>query len=290
MRAAGAVVAVAAVILGGPAVADGEVGVAFRADAAPFSYRSDDGYHGFIAELCEQAVARAGYRIGARVPVAAADRSAPRADVDLVCDPTTITLERAARTDFSPILFIANSSFLQGAEPHFLTEAEIALSDDCAAQHAADPGRDLVGVGMVVNTTAPATFELARSTGHLGDTMNYALCRFEFPSHADGIAEICDGPLSFYFGDVDIMQAALRQHPECSASLAEDFRAYEPYAVSIPSDDDGFRRAFVAALYGLYADGSALAIYNETFGTAKMNEPLRLLFSVYNVPRGRAPD
>ena len=262
--------------------------VAFRADAAPFSASAGDGYEGYIAGLCEAAVARTDYRIAERRPVTAVDRSSVGDDVALVCDPTTITVARARRSDFSPIVYIANSGFLRAARPHVLSEAEIARSPACAALHAERPDRSLVGVGMVVDTTARATFELARSTGRLGDTLDHALCVVELDSHAEGVAEVCGGHLTYYFGDVDIMVHEMQRTATCAASRVEDFGAYEPYAVRLPNADEGFRRAFVAALYGLFADGTALAIYAEAFGTDRLSEPLRMLFSVNNVPLGDA--
>ena len=288
-RLLGVVAALA--LTGGGHAAERDVIVAFRVDAAPFSSKGEEGYEGFIAGLCEAAVARAGYRIAERVEVRAADRPATMtgAAVDLVCDPTTVTLERAGRVDFSPILFIANSTFLQAARPHVLKEEEIARSEDCARARAEDPSRDLLGVGMVEGTTAEATFELARASGHVDDTLDHALCRFDFATHADGVAEVCGGFLSYYFGDLDIMLTEMARQDGCTASRSDDFRAYEPYAIAIPSEDDAFRRAVVAALYGLFADGTALRIYEETFGTRELGEPLRMLFSVNNVPRGQVP-
>jgi polar amino acid transport system substrate-binding protein/glutamate/aspartate transport system substrate-binding protein len=282
---------VAWTVAGAAHAAGGDVVVAFRVDAAPFSSRGEDGFEGFIAGLCEQAVPRAGYRIAERVELTAASRpdAMEPGRVDLVCDPTTVTVARAGGVDFSPIVFTANSTFLQSARTHVLTDDEIALSDDCLRIRDEEPSLDLVGVGMVVNTTAEATFDLARATRRVGDTLDYGLCRFEFESHAEGVSEVCGGFLSYYFGDLDIMAAELKRQETCTASRSDDFRAYEPYAIAIPSEDDAFRRAVVAAIYGLFADGTALEIYREAFGTDKLSEPLRTLFSVNTVPRGPVP-
>lgn len=271
--------------------AGGEVTVAFREDAAPFSVLRDGTYQGYIAGLCEEAVIRAGYTIAERLPISVAAREGHfgGGGVDLVCDPTTVTLARAARVDFSPIVFIANSGVLRRASPHYLSAEEISLSDDCSVLAGRDPGRNLVGVGMVAGTTAQATFALARSQGVISDTLDYALCRFEFESHAEGIGEICDGYVSYYFGDLDILMAQVAGQDQCRASRVPGFGAYEPYAIAIPSVDEGFRRAFVSAIYGLFTDGSATRIYEAAFGTDRLSDPLRLLFSINNIPRGTLP-
>jgi ABC-type amino acid transport substrate-binding protein len=290
MRIVVLIAAVASLAAPAPA-SDRDVVVAFRTDAPPFSVAEDGTYRGFIAALCEAAVDRAGYRIAERAPISAADRRTLAADgaVDLVCDPTTVTVERARHTDFSPIVFIANSGFFRSPEPRPLSEGEIAASEACRDLRADNPDRDILGAAMVAGTTARATYELARARGHAADTMTHLVCPMEFASHDAGIAAFCDGLATYYFGDLDILHAAVARHGDCPARETDAFRAYEPYAIAIPTQDDAFRRAFVSALYALFSEGAVTEIYADTFGSAQMSEPLRMLFRVNSVPRGATP-
>jgi len=278
-------------VLPGLAGAEG-VTLAIRSDAPPFAERTGEGsYAGFLVEICEAAVAGAGYTVAGRRPITAGERATAIGDnsVDLVCDPMTITLARAEQVDFSPIVFVANSGLYRRDEPRALLPAALDGADACAESHTADPGRRLVGVGMVGGTTANATYALARDSGILGETLDYGLCPVTFASHAEGIAALCDGQIGFYVGDLDIIRAEIDRRKGCAASQHQDFGAYEPYALAMPGADDGFRRAFVTALYGLYADGSVLDFYREAFGTDRLSKSNEMLFGLYKLPRGEEP-
>jgi ABC-type amino acid transport substrate-binding protein len=268
------------------------VTLAFRTEAAPFSSLGSEGlYEGFIADLCEEAVARTDFPVAARRGFTAAERSAILGDetVDLVCDPMTLTRARATRFDFSPIVFIANSGFLQRPDPVELSDDDIAASEDCRARRESAPDRALVGVGMVRSTTANATYDLAREQQRLGNASGYDVCTMEFSTHVEGVKALCDGKISYYFGDLDIILHERDAHPDCRAELASDFLAYEPYALPIPSRDADFRHQFVASLYELFADGTAIGAYRHAFGTDRMSQPLAILFRINNVPRGQTP-
>lgn len=275
-----------------PAFADGsDVIVAFRDDAAPFSSRAEDGsYTGFLADLCEAAVVGAGYTIADRVPITAADRFYHTADaaVDLICDPTTLTRERAKTVDFSPVLFIANSSFLEASTATPLSEQGIDAASDCAKVHKEKPRLKLYGVGMVGKTTASATYKLAREQQFLAETEEDTYCVIAFPTHIAAISAICDGQISFYFGDVDILRVQLASRKGCDASLNGKFRAYEPYSLAIPSSDPVFRRKLVAALYELFSNDKAQQAYIEAFGDLPKSPALDMLFRINNIPAGRS--
>ncbi len=268
----------------------GAVVVGFRADAPPFSVAEGPGFTGYLAALCEEGVARAGYAVAERRALTALDRLDAEAGggtaVDLVCDPTTLTQERARRFDFSPIVFIANSTFLVRQRLHFLTEAEVDIAGDCRNRRAAEPGRALVAVGMVGNTTSQATFDLALASGALTETPEFGFCVVAFSSHAEGLAEACKGFVSVYFGDLDILRALLADREECAAVPHRSFLAYEPYALAITSADPHFRRSFVAAVLGMFADGRAWEIYSDAFGDSPMSPSLEMLFRINAVPLG----
>jgi ABC-type amino acid transport substrate-binding protein len=283
---------VVAFALVGPARAGpkGEVVVGFRADAPPFSAAEGEGFTGYLAALCEEGVARAGYAVAERRPLTALDRLDTEAgggtSVDLVCDPTTLTQERARRFDFSPILFIANSTFLLRQQLHFLTEAEVDAAEDCRTRRDVEPGLALVAVGMVGNTTSRAAFDLAISTGALAETPEFGFCVVAFSSHADGLAEACEGFVSVYFGDLDIVRAQLEGVKSCAAVPHRSFLAYEPYALSITSSNPDFRRSFVSAVLGMFADGTTREMYREAFGNSPMSPSLEMLFRINAVPLG----
>ncbi len=268
------------------ATSDDSVSVSYRIDTPPFSYRTDGGgYSGMLVQLCEEAVQRAGYRITERIPVTSADRF--EMPSDLVCDPTTITRSRAKDMEFSPIVFVANSSFISLKDTTVLTEEDIAKAPDCSSKRARQPKRALVGVGLAGSTTANVTLKRATEANILGDTLDYGLCTVLFDNHNEGVEAICDGKISFYFGDMDILRAHLATRDDCPASLRSGFFSYEPYAFVIPSDDAAFRRRLVAAIYDIYADGTAVEAYHEAFPGQPMSGPLEMLFRINAIPEGQ---
>ncbi len=272
----------------GGAGAEG-IRIGMRADAKPFVQEIEPGvFEGFLADLCRAAVAGAGYpdfteqRIDASTRLG--DPGDGRAEVDVVCDPTTLTLERAGRLDFSPIVFIANATFVSRDTRYFLSAAEAAASEGCTA--AAAGGGRVAAAGMVTGTTAMAAFELALARGFLGDRSEFAVCAITVPSHVEGIRRLCEGELSYYFGDADILRAFLTDRPGCRATFHNSFLTYEPYALVVNTEDPEFRRRFFRAVYGLFSDGSVETFYGDHFGTRPRSAALDMLFSINSVPRG----
>lgn len=88
--------------------------VGIRHDAKPFVYREAGEPKGFLFDLCKAVLDTSGlgYTL---VDVNAANRLSWLGDedrIDLLCDPVTVTLDRAARFQFSPIVFVSGGSFL----------------------------------------------------------------------------------------------------------------------------------------------------------------------------------
>ena len=282
-------IALVAVLLAGAGGAGAEgIRIGMRADAKPFVQEVEPGrFEGFLADLCRAAVAGAGYPDFTEQRIDASSRLGDpgdgRIEVDVVCDPTTLTLERAGRLDFSPIVFIANATFVSRDTRYFLSEAEAAASDGCAA--AAAGGGRVVAAGMVTGTTAMPAFELALDRGFLGDRSEFAVCAITVPTHVEGIRRLCTGDLSYYFGDADILRAFLQDRPDCRATFHSSFLTYEPYALVVNSDDPEFRRRFFQSVYRLFSDGSVETFYGDHF-TRPRSEALNMLFSINSVPRG----
>lgn len=102
------------------------VRIAARSDTRPFIWRDPQTSHylGFFWDICTEAVQRTGYQFQ-EVPINAEERSAfvteGTGNFDLLCDPTTITLQRmknftkagngrAPFLAFTPIIFVANGT------------------------------------------------------------------------------------------------------------------------------------------------------------------------------------
>jgi hypothetical protein len=114
------------------------------------------------------------------------------------------------------------------------------------------------------------------------------ICLVAQTSHIEGVGNFCAKNFDYYFGDVDIIEAYIRQADE-SASAPCDFRrgaalTYEPYAVLITSKDAGYRSKLIAALYEIFSDGTAAGRFSHHFGDYGKSRALDILFRINGVP------
>ncbi len=265
-------------------LADDTVAVAVRRDAAPFSYRDvgEARYAGFMVDLCTRIVRDMG-REPAYVAVTADARFVDDVTYDVLCDPTTVTPERARSGVFSPIVFVSGISFVFSATNNdALYRTWLAAGEAGRWSRASDGSddlpwcRDLDERGRVVQTrigVLAGTTAVPVVTGLLdpdaseeplsvtGLSRNACLSRVE--SHAEGLDRLCgtgdDPPLSHYFADRDILSAQLRRRraagDACGLTLSRRFFSVEPYALFVRNPDPAFLRAFMASFYRVHRLG-----------------------------------
>lgn len=244
-----------------PADAD-RVVIAVRVDARPFIWK-DAGtgqYLGFLWDICTEAVQRAGYTFS-ETEVTAGTRAAflngGTGGYDLLCDPTTMTLERLTNfttggpsqleglreLQFSPIVFVANASYIEdnrgrnlpvvATQPPLRCEPPVETdAPESGAATAKTNGRDnelpewlqklekkfrfrLQPVGKTETRKYQIWGYIAGSTSaerlerspprHKSVT----ICLRAFLSHAEAAAAFCKGDLNRYYGDLDIVREAV---------------------------------------------------------------------------------
>lgn len=279
----------AGLVLATPVPAE-PVRIGVRSDARPFVHLDDAGGHaGFLYDLCVAAVDGTG-RDAVLVEVEADDRFRllePSEDqIDLLCDPTTITVERAGTYDFTPIVFIANATFLRKRERAHLTGEQAA-----AAGCAVPPGSTGVAAGWLRGSTSAGAMEAARRWGVIRLRDDEVICPVEVDRHAVGIARVCDpeGDLSFYFGDGDILAAHVEDFEGdggCRATFGTGFLTYEPYAFAVTDRLPGFRLELQQALYGVFRTAAVAESYAAHFGGRTPPDALEKLFLMYRIPQG----
>jgi hypothetical protein len=309
------------------------VTIAVRTDARPFAWQAADNpesFGGYLVDICIDATTRAGFHFNL-VPIDAFEREnmlkgefeLDDLSVDLLCDPTTITLARLDRLAekpesqhavFSPILFVANGSYVQHrtSEPCSLAEpvaddlrwcnrkllsAEegvVVLEDrKCLrppSQGTAAEVDEYLLAGYVRGTTADRAIERAVQWNRVPLRPNQTLCLVAAPSHTDGIGRLCRGELHFYFGDMDIIEAyRAEQAQACEIVRAEAPLSYEPYALLVPSKNPAFRAKFVAAIYEIFADGTAPGRFEHHFEGLERSTALTMLYRINSIPNHRPP-
>lgn len=117
-------------------------------------------------------------------------------------------------------------------------------------------------------------------------------CLRPMPSHGQAAAAFCEGRLDRYYGDVDIMRAAIADYRSVAgdkcpvdAPVAADV-TYEPYALVVSSRLPEFPERFALALYGMFSDGTVERLFAGHFAEAPRSDYLSTLFRLNRIPAG----
>ncbi len=245
--------------------------IGHRLDAAPFSYRNTIGEPaGMMVEICRQVAAAVKAHLALEsisvqyVPVTAENRfdAVQESRIDILCGPTTVTLSRRERVDFSLFTFVDGASvlFRVGGPDSF----------EALAGHK---------IGVRAGTTTEEA--LNNTVAELG--VNLEVVAVE--SHDDGLARLEAGTVSAYFADRAILVSLLAGSRDPAAlKLSRRYFSYEPYALALPRGDDDFRLLVDRTLSQLYRSGGIYTLFANAFGAdAEPTEVLRSLYLVNGI-------
>ncbi len=244
----------------------GTIRLGFREDAAPFSFRDENGQaDGYIVDLCRAVVSFAEAELGLEtiaveyVPVTAENRFQAIVDgrIDLLCGASSVTLSRRAIVDFSI--------------PTFIDGASVLFSKDGPDSF---EGLDGHRVGVRAGTTTEAALgETLTELGINADIVTVA-------DHADGLAQLQMGDLSAYFADRAILQYLMLDNAMAGdVRLSERYFSQEPYGLAFAYGDNRFRLLIDRTLSQLYRTGAVSPIFSAHFGEAAT--PSDLLRAIY---------
>jgi hypothetical protein len=335
---------VGALALALPASANAEeVRIGARDDTKPFIWRDAEtgNYLGFLWDVCTEAVQRAGYTIGVR-GVTASERAAFLAqgsgDLDLLCDPTTITLSRmsafaegpAKQLAFTQILFVANASHAANTAVGPIIGDETTSCASVTAHggeqgaplqtspHAPETWLDRAGTfvrlrpeqpqpdpvqhrfeiwGFVAGSTSGEFLQRQqRPTTALAEPV---ICLQAFASHPEAAEALCTARLKRYYGDLDIIRAAIADYNAQAGSICNpvfpeaggaDSR-YEPYALVVSSARMAeLPERITMAIYSMFTDGTIDRLFAGHFPGQEKNIYLDTLFRLNSIPPGTSPD
>lgn len=293
--------------------------IGVRTDARPFAWHdpSTGAFSGFLVDLCTSAVTRAGFPFR-QVPVDATQRAeilrTKETDLDLLCDPTTISLARldffvhppmADRLRFSPIVFVANGVWVRNPDaklrPLSAPPKGVTCLPDAPTRGAGAEGQgeapSYLTAGFVVGTTAEALLGRLLRENKLDLAKYEAICPVVQTSHVDGIKDFCAGKLAYYFGDLDIVRetandlVARGMVESCEFDHTPVPISYEPYALIVTDRTAGFRSRFIASLYAVFSeqfsDSSTVDhFFDLHFGNLEKSPFLDALFRINRLPPG----
>ena len=278
--ARGATVAALLLLLAAPAgaqtldrLAKGEsFRIGYRQFAPPYSYAANNGQpSGYIVDLCRE-VADALKR-SLKLPnmavdyvkVSSEDRLEAVRDgrIDILCEPTSMTMSRRSLVDFSL--------------PTFLDGAGVVTRGGAVKGLEELRGKK---VGVLKGTTTEETLRATLSQ------MGIAATIVTVADHPEGLKQLADGKLDAYFGDRGILSYLIANTAFGSRlSLSDQYFTFETYALGLPRGDQAFRLLVDTTLADLYRTDRIRDIYAKSFGKFPPDQFLNALFVINGVPK-----
>lgn len=247
----------------------GVVRIGYRADAHPHSYRTPHGTAaGYIVDICRDIVTAIQQHLQRPVKaefvlVNSENRFTSVRDnkVDLLCEPSTVTMSRREIVDFSI------PTFIDGAGVAYRGE-DIESFEDFSVKR----------VGVLSGTT---NYDLLRSTL---EQLRIAAEVTVVKDHRDGIRLLADGKLDAYFADRTILAYLYsRRDAGQNFKLGSKYFSYEPYALALQRNDAEFRWLVDRTLARFARTGRIEAIAQKSFGTSA-DEVMKILISINSIP------
>jgi ABC-type amino acid transport substrate-binding protein len=240
--------------------------IGYRADAKPYSYQDAMGRPaGYIVDLCREVAAALGPDVRTEyvlVHAGARFQSVAEGKVDILCDPSSVTIARRELVDFSI------PTYLDGAGVLSRRSAPVQRFEDLAGKR----------VGVLVGTTTERL--LRDSLQALGLTATVVAVR----DHRDGMQLVQDAKLDAYIADRGILAAMLRERGRPGFELSKQYFSYETYALALPRNDSAFRLLVDKTLAALYRTGRINAILAKTFGQGPLDDMLKAMFVINALP------
>ncbi len=247
----------------------GVLRIGHRADARPHSFADGTGNaQGYIVDLCREVALtlRNHLKRDIRIqftPVTAQNRfeMVRENKIDLLCEPSSITISRRELVDFSI------PTFVDGAGIAFRGK-EIERFEDFAGKK----------IGVLNGTT---THELLKTTlSQLGTRAEIVAVN----DHRDGVRLLGEGKLDAYFADRGILAYLYsRRDRGQDFKLGKRYFSYETYGLAMQLGDAPFRLLVDRTLARLARDGKIEALANKNFGMSA-DELLRTMIAINSLP------
>ena len=244
----------------------GVLPIGYRADAKPYSYQTEQGQPaGYIVDLCTEIAGALGPNVQPQyVRISADQRFEAVRDgrIDILCDPTSVTLARREMVDFSL------PTYLDGAGVISRTGKPVQTFEDLGGKR----------IGVLDGTTTEAL--LRNSLGEL----NLKATIVQVGDHRAGLELLSDDKIDAYFADRGIVAAMLREGGRPGLEISKQYYSYETYALALPRDDGAFRLMVDRTLARLYRTGKINALLEKSFGKTPLDDMLRAMIVINSLP------
>ena len=228
----------------------GIVRLAYRSDANPFSFVSQNGRpDGYTIDLCKFIASALGRELKKTlstewVPVDSQNRfdSIAAGVADIECGSSSVSFARMAKVDFSSFIFMENTGLM------------VRVSSGMSGL------ADLNGkkIAVIIGTTNEAAVvkEIKRR--------QFKTAVIRVRDRREGIAALQSGAVDSFASDKLLLIGAPDADGSIYKMLPENLSS-EPYALALPRGDWRFRAAVNKALSQLYGSPQILDIYRKWF-------------------------
>jgi glutamate/aspartate transport system substrate-binding protein len=237
------------------------IGIAYRADAAPFSFEEDKQITGYSIDLCRRVVGAIERQLGIRelkirwVRVTSQTRfeAIAKGQADMECGSSTVTLGRMKTVDFSSFTFIDGTGLIVKAS--------------LAANSLSDLGGKKIGV--ISGTSNERALNDALKNRVINATVVLVKSREE------GLEQVESGAIDAFASDRVLLIALVGKSKDPTGlALLGDALSFEPYAIGLPRGDWQMRLAVNSALAQIYKGGAIREIFGRWFGKFGRPGPL----------------
>lgn len=244
----------------------------YRVDAAPLSFKTEDGKpSGYTPLVCAELAQ--GILNTLQIPnldvefveVGAQDRfdKVASGEIDLLCGASTITLARRAVVDFSIPVFADGTSIL-------------------LPLNGSDSFNELAGKKLGVRrgtTTETALTNTLTTAGIFAEVVRFA-------DHDAAMSAMENGELDAYFADQSILAALwLSSEQRGNMKLSNVILTVEKHGLAMKRGDTEFRLLVDGLLSTMYARGLMQQIFETTLPGIQPGEILRAMFTMSPLPQ-----
>jgi glutamate/aspartate transport system substrate-binding protein len=249
------------------------IALAYRADAAPFSFEdAEKKPAGYTVDLCRAVVSHIEAQLGGGplqvrwVPVTVQTRFGAIAggQADLECGASTVTLSRKKEVGFSSLIFLDGTGLLVlKSTPGYSLQA-------------------LAGkrIGVIAGTSNE------RALADAMKAMSVSATVVPLTSREQGLAQLEARTLDAIASDRVLLLGLLAKakDPAGMALLAEAL-SFEPYAIALPRGDWALQHAVDAALAQIFSSPTLPRLYERWFaGLGNPSPALEVMFGLGRLP------